>query len=361
MNLYSLARPALFALDPELTHELTLSALENAARSGALGLLAGPPVDDPVRVMGLQFRNRVGLAAGLDKNGAHIDSFERMGFGFIEVGTVTPKAQPGNPKPRMFRVPKAKALINRLGFNNLGLEQFLSNVKRSHFRGVLGLNIGKNADTPIDRAVDDYLTGLSGVYPHASYVTINVSSPNTRNLRELQQANELSKMLSALKLRQETLAREHRRYVPMALKIAPDLESSQIEDIARLLVSCGLDAVIATNTTISREAVNGLPHAGEAGGLSGAPVFEASNAVIRQLRSMLPAKFPIVGVGGIMSPADALAKIDCGADLVQIYTGLIYAGPALVGDCARALKQHIAHPPKKPDFRSGSWRHTQGR
>lgn len=339
MNLYHLARPVLFGIDPEQAHELTLSTLDNAARCGAIRLLAGAPVEDPVRIMGLQFHNRVGLAAGLDKNGAHIDSFERMGFGFIEVGTVTPRAQSGNPKPRMFRLPKANALINRLGFNNLGLEQFLANIKQSRFRGVLGLNIGKNADTPIERAVDDYLTGLAGVYPHASYVTINISSPNTKNLRDLQQSEALQKMLSRLKKRQEALAKEHQRYVPMALKIAPDLDAPQIEDIARLLVSCGFDAVIATNTTISRAAVSGLPHANEAGGLSGSPVLAASNNVIRQMRAILPAKFPIIGVGGILSAADAQSKIVAGANLVQIYTGLIYAGPSLVGDCARALRQ----------------------
>ncbi len=337
MNLYGLARPVLFGLDPEQAHELTLHTLDTAARSGALRLLAGAPVNDPVRVMGLQFRNRVGLAAGLDKNGAHIDAFERMGFGFIEVGTVTPRPQPGNPKPRMFRLPQANALINRLGFNNLGLEQFLVNVKRARFRGVLGLNIGKNADTPIERALDDYLIGLTGVYPHASYVTVNVSSPNTRNLRDLQHAGELVKMLSALKKRQTALAKQHARYVPMALKIAPDLDTSQLEDIARLLVSCGFDAVIATNTTVSRAAVQGLPNAEESGGLSGAPILQASNEIIAALRALLPAKFPIIGVGGIISAADARSKIKAGADLVQLYTGLIYAGPRLVGDCARAL------------------------
>ncbi len=321
-----------------MAHELTLQSLDMAARSGALRWLAGAPVSDPIRVMGLQFRNRVGLAAGLDKNGAHIDAFERMGFGFIEVGTVTPRPQPGNPKPRMFRLPRANALINRLGFNNQGLEQFLSNVKRAGFRGVLGLNIGKNADTPMDRALDDYLIGLTGVYPHASYVAVNISSPNTRNLRDLQQASELTKMLGALKKRQESLAKQHGRYVPMALKIAPDLDSNQIADIARLLVRCGVDAVIATNTTISRAAVQGLPHAEETGGLSGAPVLQASNQVIAELRSSLPAKFPIIGVGGVMSAADARSKVAAGADLVQIYTGLIYAGPTLVGDCARALR-----------------------
>lgn len=338
MNPYWLARSVLFGLDAEQAHELTLRSLELAARTGALRLVGGKPIDDPIELFGLRFRNRVGLAAGLDKNGAHIDAFAQMGFGFIEVGTVTPRPQPGNPKPRMFRLPAAQAVINRLGFNNDGLEQFLKNVQRARFRGVLGLNIGKNADTPIERALDDYLIGLSGVYPHASYVTINISSPNTTNLRDLQQADELAKMLSALKRRQSQLAKQHGRYVPLALKIAPDLSHQQIDDIARLLVSCEIDAVIATNTTVSRTAVAGLVNADEAGGLSGAPVFEASNQVIRQLRAALPARFPIIGVGGIMSADNAQAKIAAGADLVQLYTGLVYSGPKLVNDCAKALR-----------------------
>lgn len=338
MNPYRLARPFLFGVDPELAHELTLASLNTAASTGALRLLAGSTVNDPVELMGIHFGNRVGLAAGLDKNGAHVDALARLGFGFIEVGTVTPRAQPGNPKPRMFRLPQAQALINRMGFNNLGLDAFLTNIKSAKYRGVLGLNIGKNADTPIERALDDYLIGLSGVYPFASYVTINISSPNTKNLRDLQQADELAKMLAALKKRQRTLAREHGRHVPLVLKIAPDLEDGQISDIARLLVSSGIDGVIATNTTIDRSAVKGLPYADEAGGLSGAPVREASNRVIRGLRAQLPKGYPIIGVGGIMSADDARAKIAAGADLVQLYTGLVYEGPALVRACARALR-----------------------
>ena len=342
MSLYSLARPALFAMDPERAHDFTLGAIDRAAACGALSLVAGPAVDDPVEVMGLRFRNRVGLAAGLDKNGAHIDAFDSMGFGFVEVGTVTPKPQPGNPRPRMFRLPQRQALINRMGFNNEGVEAFVANVQRARSSGVLGLNIGKNAATPIERATDDYLACLDRVYPLAGYVTVNVSSPNTKNLRQLQGGDELDAMLAALRERQLRLADEHRRYVPMALKIAPDLDDSQVEEIADRLVRHAIDAVIATNTTISREAVAGLPHAEEAGGLSGAPVLEASNRVIRALRGLLPAGFPIIGVGGILSGEDAVAKLRAGATLVQLYTGLVYRGPGLVRECALALRREAA-------------------
>ncbi|MFT4100599.1 MAG: quinone-dependent dihydroorotate dehydrogenase [Burkholderiaceae bacterium] len=338
MNPYLFARPLLFGLDPEAAHELTLANIDLAARSGALRLLAGRPVDDPVTVMGLRFRNRVGLAAGLDKNGAHVDGLAAMGFGFIEVGTVTPKPQPGNPKPRMFRLAQAGALINRMGFNNHGVDHLLANLGRTRYDGVLGLNIGKNATTPIERAVDDYLFCLDKVYPRAGYVTVNISSPNTANLRQLQGADELTRMLAALRERQQRLADEHRRYVPLVLKIAPDLDDEQIRTIADLLVLHGIDGVIATNTTVSREAVAGLPHADEAGGLSGRPVFEASNRVIRALRANLPARFPVIGVGGIASAGDAKAKLAAGATLVQLYTGLIYEGPQLVGRVARALR-----------------------
>ena len=339
MNPYPFARPLLFSLDPERAHELTLNALDGAACSGLLRLVAGAPVEDPVEVMGLRFRNRVGLAAGLDKNGAHIDAFGAMGFGFVEVGTVTPKPQPGNPKPRMFRLPAKRALINRMGFNNEGVDAFVRNVERAKWQGVLGLNIGKNASTPIEDAASDYLLCLERVYPHAGYVTVNISSPNTKNLRDLQGGDALDALLGALVERREALAARHGRRVPLALKIAPDLDESQVDAIAGLLARHGIDAVIATNTTISREAVAGLPHAGEAGGLSGAPVFELSNRVIRMLRARLPAAFPIVGVGGVMSAADARAKLEAGATLVQLYTGLIYEGPALVGACARALRE----------------------
>ncbi len=334
---YGLARPILFALDPEDAHALTLGAIDRAARVGALRLLAGCPVDDPVEVMGLRFRNRVGLAAGLDKDGAHIDALAALGFGFVEVGTVTPKAQPGNPKPRMFRLVQREALINRMGFNNAGVEAFVANVRGARWRGVLGLNIGKNAATPIERALDDYLLCLERVYEHASYVTVNISSPNTRNLRQLQGGDALDELLAALQARRGELTARHGRRVPLALKIAPDLDDDQIGAIAALLGRYGIDAVIATNTTVARDAVAGLPHAQEAGGLSGAPVFEPSNRVIRALRQALPRGFPIIGVGGILDAEGARAKIAAGATLVQLYTGLIYRGPALVGECARAL------------------------
>jgi dihydroorotate dehydrogenase len=340
MSLYGLARPLLFALDPERAHDLTLASLEAPGAALAMCAVAGPRVDDPVQLLGLRFRNRVGLAAGLDKNAAHVDALARMGFGFVEVGTVTPRAQPGNPQPRMFRLPGANALINRMGFNNLGLDAFVENVRRRRGDVVLGLNIGKNAATPIERATDDYLEGLRRTWPHADYVTVNISSPNTKNLRQLQGGDELTAMLSALAAERTVLSRSTRREVPMLVKIAPDLDDAQIEAIARVLVAQGVDGVIATNTTVSREAVAGLPHADEAGGLSGAPVFEASNRVIRALRQLLPPRYPIVGVGGIMSGDDAVAKVQAGADLVQLYTGLIYRGPALVGECARALRAH---------------------
>ena len=338
---YALTRPFLFGLDPERAHDLTLDAMARLQNTPAQCLWWAPRVDDPVTLAGLRFANRLGLAAGLDKNGRCIDGLGAMGFGFIEVGTVTPKGQPGNPKPRMFRLPQKRALINRLGFNNDGLAAFVANVQRAHrFReqgGIVGLNIGKNAATPIERAVDDYLLCLDGVYAHADYITINVSSPNTKNLRALQSDEALEALLSVLVARRDELATCQGRRVPMFLKIAPDLDEAQIAVIAATLRRLGLDGVIATNTTIGRDAVQGLAHADEAGGLSGGPVFEPSNHVIRQLRRALGPGFPIIGVGGVMSGADARAKVDAGADLVQIYTGLIYQGPGLVSEAARAL------------------------
>ncbi len=336
--LYRCIRPALFALDPEQAHYLTLNALKRADVCGLASLVRQSITADPRTVMGLRFPNPVGLAAGLDKDGAYIDGLSHLGFGFIEVGTVTPRAQPGNPKPRMFRLPEANAVINRMGFNNGGLDAFLSNVKAARYQGILGLNIGKNADTPIERATEDYLIGLRGVYEHADYVTVNISSPNTKNLRQLQGANELDALLSALKTEQTKLADQHGRYVPIALKIAPDLDQDQIRNIAETLLRHRFDAVIATNTTLSRDQVKGLQHAEEAGGLSGAPVSDASNTVIHALKQELRDDIPIIGVGGILSGADAQAKINAGAKLVQLYTGLIYKGPALVTECARSLK-----------------------
>jgi dihydroorotate dehydrogenase len=337
---YPLAKPFLFGLDPEHAHEVTLAALARWQRTPLQCLWSQPRIADPVTLAGLNFPNRVGLAAGLDKNGRCIDAFGAMGFGFVEVGTVTPKAQPGNPKPRMFRLPQANALINRLGFNNDGLDAFIANVRRARFRsqgGILGLNIGKNAATPIERAVDDYLVCLAGVYPHADYVTVNISSPNTKNLRALQSDDALDALLGAVQEKKTALAKQHGRVVPIFVKIAPDLDAAQIAAIAATLQRHALDGVIATNTTIARETVAHLPHGNETGGLSGAPVFEASNRVIAALRGALGKGFPIIGVGGVMRPADAEAKIAAGADLVQLYTGFIYAGPALVEGAARAL------------------------
>ena len=340
---YALTRPFLFGLDPERAHDLTLDAIAALQGTPLQCLWQQPRVDDPVTLAGLRFTNRIGLAAGLDKNGRCIDGLGAMGFGFIEVGTVTPLAQPGNPKPRMFRLPEKDALINRLGFNNGGLAAFIANVKRARsFRaggGILGLNIGKNASTPIADAASDYLLGLDGVYPYADYVSVNISSPNTQNLRALQSDEALDALLNTLQVRKDKLAKQHGKAVPVFVKIAPDLMDCQIRLIAATLKRNGIDGVIATNTTIARDAVLGLPHADEAGGLSGRPVFEASNRVIRMLRSELGQSYPIIGVGGVMRAADAVAKRKAGADLVQLYTGLIYRGPALVTEAARALKQ----------------------
>jgi dihydroorotate dehydrogenase len=339
--LYALARPLLFSLDPEEAHNLTLPALRRAAGLGMTRMLRRP-LPDPRTVMGISFPNPVGLAAGLDKDGAYIDGLAALGFGFIEIGTVTPRAQLGNPKPRMFRLPEANAIINRMGFNNGGVDAFVRNVQASKLyrnqEGVLGLNIGKNADTPIERAADDYLICLEKVYPYASYVTVNISSPNTKNLRQLQGASELDALLSTLKDAQQRLADRHKRYVPIALKIAPDVDGEQVKNIADALLRHRFDAVIATNTTITRDAVKGMAHAEEAGGLSGAPVFEASNQVIRALKAELGDTVPIIGVGGILSGAEARAKLDAGAKLVQLYSGLIYRGPALIRECANALR-----------------------
>jgi dihydroorotate dehydrogenase len=339
--LYALARPFLFALAPEAAHNLTLPALRRAAAAGLTSSIARP-VADPRTIMGISFPNPVGLAAGLDKDGAYIDGLATLGFGFIEVGTVTPRAQAGNPLPRMFRLPEANAIINRMGFNNGGVDAFVANVHASRFyqnkEGVLGLNIGKNADTPIERAVDDYLICLEKVYPYASYVTVNISSPNTKNLRQLQGASELDALLSQLKDAQHRLADQHQRYVPIALKIAPDIDAEQIQVIAQALLRHKMDGVIATNTTIKRDAVKNMKHAEETGGLSGAPVFESSNSVIRALKKELGDALPIIGVGGILSGSDAQTKMAAGASLVQLYTGLIYRGPALIKECANALR-----------------------
>lgn len=342
LNLYNIARPFLFSLDPEAAHDFTLNQLARTQNTFLDRAYRQPWISDPLQLAGLTFPNRVGMAAGLDKNARCIDGLGAMGFGFVEVGTVTPLAQPGNEKPRMFRLPEAKALINRLGFNNQGLETFVNNVKQSQFRQtgrLLGLNIGKNALTPIEKATDDYLIGLSGVYPHADYVTVNISSPNTKNLRSLQSDEALDQLLSALNERKQQLAVMHQKQVPVFLKIAPDLDDEQVLVIANSLRRHNIDGVIATNTTLSRDAVIGLKHAQETGGLSGAPVLAASNRVIRLLRDHLGPQFPIIGVGGIMSAYDAVSKIEAGANVVQIYTGLIYKGPKLVHEVAHALHQ----------------------
>ncbi|MBL8473936.1 MAG: quinone-dependent dihydroorotate dehydrogenase [Rhodocyclaceae bacterium] len=335
--LYELVRPLLFGLDAETAHDLTIRAL---AGGQSAGLLRPRPLPaQHVRVMGLDFPNRVGLAAGLDKNGAAIDGLAALGFGHVEIGTVTPRAQPGNPRPRLFRLPEQRAIINRMGFNNLGVDNLVANVRRSRFvrdGGILGINIGKNFDTPIERAADDYLACLQKVYPYASYVTINISSPNTKNLRQLQGENELDALLAALAAARANLTQALRRRVPLALKIAPDLDDAQIDAIAQLLLRHGMDAVIATNTTLSRVGVEHARHGGEAGGLSGSPVFAPSTAVVSKLAARLRGEIPILGVGGITDGATARAKLAAGASLVQLYSGLIYRGPDLVKESVRA-------------------------
>ncbi|MBX3662500.1 MAG: quinone-dependent dihydroorotate dehydrogenase [Burkholderiales bacterium] len=340
--MYPLIRPLLFALDAERAHHLTLESLRFAEACGLAGLCSRRIAALPVKVMGIEFPNPVGLAAGLDKNGDYIDALAALGFGFLEIGTVTPRPQPGNPRPRMFRLPAARAVINRMGFNNHGVDALLANVRRARFRGVLGINIGKNFDTPIERAAEDYLACLRKVYEHASYVTVNISSPNTRNLRQLQQGDELGHLLSALRDERERLADRHGRRVPLALKIAPDLEADQVSAIAELLLVHHIDAVIATNTTTARDAVAELPHGREAGGLSGAPLTAQAQNITAQLVAALGGALPVIGVGGIMCGADAAARMGAGASLVQLYTGLVYAGPALVGDCVEAMRR--AHP-----------------
>jgi dihydroorotate dehydrogenase len=345
--LYELARPFIFTLDPETAHHLAFSNLERAHALGLTRLLRPHVADDPVEAMGLAFPNPVGLAAGLDKNGEHIDALADFGFGFIEVGTVTPRPQPGNPPPRLFRLPQAQALINRMGFNNDGLDRFVANVAASRNRSiVLGLNIGKNATTAIERALDDYLACLRGVYPllleRPGYVAVNISSPNTKDLRSLQGGAELTALLKGLRKARRQLEDAHGRRVPLAVKIAPDLEDAELPRIADALVAHEVDAVIATNTTVARDGVAGLPHAEEAGGLSGAPLAARSTAVVRRLARHLKGALPIIGVGGILRGDDAVAKIEAGASLVQLYTGIIYRGPALVGECRRAILRHRA-------------------
>ncbi len=337
MDIYSLLRPLFFQLDAETAHHAGLNALSLTHKLHLTPLIAPNKPGKPVQVMGLNFPNQVGLAAGLDKNGAYIDALAALGFGFIEIGTVTPRPQPGNPKPRLFRIPEAQAIINRMGFNNDGVQQLIRNVQAAHYRGILGINIGKNFDTPIERAAEDYLTCLTAVYPHASYVAVNISSPNTKNLRDLQSADALSALLSQLKAEQTRLSDLHGRYVPIALKIAPDLDDTQISDIARLLKQHQFDGVIATNTTLSRRDVEKLPHGSETGGLSGEPVRLSSTRIISKLSAQLAGEIPIIGVGGISTGQHALDKLNAGASLVQLYTGFIYRGPQLISSCIDTL------------------------
>ena len=335
--MYSLVRPLLFALGAETAHHFTLEALRTLDGLGLAPAPAPAPPSCARNVMGIPFPNPVGLAAGLDKNGEYIDALSRLGFGFIEVGTVTPRPQPGNPRPRLYRLPAASALINRLGFNNDGVDRLVENIKHARYCGVLGINIGKNADTPLERAADDYLACLRKVYPLAAYVTVNISSPNTQDLRQLQGSAELDALLAALKAEQRRLADAHGKHVPLAVKIAPDLDAEQIETIAGLLRRHRVEGAIATNTTTARDGVTGMAHATEAGGLSGAPVAQLSTRVVRELSRALRGEIPVIGVGGIMSGADAREKVGAGASLVQIYTGLVYGGPRLVRDCVAAL------------------------
>jgi len=337
MDIYTLAKPLLFQLDAEVAHDLTLKGLKFAQKAGLLHLYPSPIICESRTVMGITFPNAVGLAAGLDKNGAVIDGMASLGFGFIEIGTITPRPQLGNPKPRLFRVKQAQGIINRFGFNNLGVDYLIANVKAAQYKGVLGINIGKNFDTPMENAVDDYLICMQKVYAHATYITVNISSPNTKNLRALQEKTALSQLLLKLKAEQTKLADQQGRYVPITLKIAPDLAFEQVNEIADLLLEHQIDGVIATNTTLSREPVEGMEHANESGGLSGAPVRDVSTLVISQLSKRLQGALPIIGVGGILTGADAVEKIAAGASLVQVYSGLIYKGPQLVRDICKSL------------------------
>ena len=336
--MYSIARPLLFRLDAERAHDLSLAAIETAYRCGLNPLLAVRPADVPTRAFGIDFANPVGLAAGLDKNAAHVDALAALGFGFIEVGTTTPRPQVGNPKPRMFRLPVHDAVINRLGFNNAGVDALVRNAERARYRGVLGINIGKNKDTPNERAIDDYLHCLERVYPRASYVTVNISSPNTQGLRDLQEEETLRRLVGSLCEARERLATRHGASKPLLLKIAPDLDAHELDAIAEVLLASRIDGLICTNTTVARDSIAGHALAAEAGGLSGRPLFAASTEVLRGMAMRLDGRIPLIGVGGIFDGADARAKIDAGASLVQFYTGMVYRGPALVAECIDALR-----------------------
>lgn len=340
--MYDILRPLLFKLDAETAHRFTLYGMGVAQRSGFAHLIAQPPADLPVTVFGITFPNPVGLAAGLDKNAEHLDALDALGFGFIEVGTVTPLPQPGNDKPRMFRLPQHEAIINRLGFNNGGVDALVRNVQKSSYHGVLGINIGKNKDTPNEKAVNDYLTCLHKVYEHAGYITVNISSPNTKGLRDLQEEATLYKLISILRAAQERLGSQHGRRKPMLLKIAPDLAEAELDSIAEVLLRTGIDGVICTNTTIDHAAVADDPRGGETGGLSGKPLFERSTAVLAGMQQRLQGRIPLVGVGGILDGSDAAEKLDAGASLVQVYSGLIYRGPQLVAECVNEIRRQRA-------------------
>ncbi|MEZ5510227.1 MAG: quinone-dependent dihydroorotate dehydrogenase [Gammaproteobacteria bacterium] len=337
--MYSLARQLLFSLPTEVSHDLALGSIATAGALRVTSCLLPQP-SLPVEVMGLTFRNPVGLAAGLDKNGDCIDGLAALGFGFIEIGTVTPRPQPGNPKPRLFRLPQAHAIINRMGFNNKGVDHLVQQVRKARYDGILGINIGKNFDTPVENALDDYRICLEKVYELASYVTINISSPNTQGLRSLQYGESLDHLLGGLKESQQKLQARTGKTVPLVVKIAPDLEPQDVETIASQLVKNGMDGVIATNTTLSRVGVENLPHGNEQGGLSGEPVRQKSTEVLRQLAQALDGKLPIIGVGGISKGEHAADKLRAGAQLVQVYTGFIYEGPGLIRDCVKAIAKY---------------------
>jgi len=337
--MYDFLRPLLFRLDAETAHRVTLYGLGVAQRSNFSHWIARPPADLPTTVFGITLPNPVGLAAGLDKNAEHLDALNALGFGFIEVGTVTPLAQPGNDKPRMFRLPAREAIINRLGFNNAGVDALVRNVQQSSYHGVLGINIGKNKDTPNEKAVNDYLACLHKVYDHATYITVNISSPNTQGLRDLQQEATLYKFISILRAGQERLGSQAGRRKPMLLKIAPDLGDGELDSIAEVLLRTGIDGVICSNTTIDHSAVANDPHGDETGGLSGKPLFERSTAVLAGMHKRLQGRIPLIGVGGILDGSDAAEKMDAGASLVQVYSGLIYRGPHLVAECVNEIRR----------------------
>ena len=339
--MYKFFRKALFLLPAEASHDLSLLSLSIAYKTGLLNLIASKAESSPINVMGIEFPNKVGLGAGLDKNGKHIHALSKFGFGFIEIGTVTPEAQSGNPKPRLFRIPQANAIINRMGFNNLGIDNLIKNVqtaKEAGFEGIIGINIGKNLTTSVENAINDYLIGLNKAYLHADYITVNISSPNTPGLRSLQYGEELDNLLATIKNEQKILAKQHDKYIPIAVKVAPDLNDDEIKGVAESVLKNEIDALIATNTTLDKSTVDNLRYGQEAGGLSGEPVRNQSTRVIAEFYKYLQDQVPIIGIGGIASADDAKEKLDAGASLVQVYSGLIYEGPSLVKRIIKGLK-----------------------